>query len=140
MAVGTKNSVIQGCGAHHIAVQTRDWDTSLTFYKDVLGMEVIAEFGSPERKIVLLDMGDGSHMELFQPTASSPASGAPSPNDPVTHFALATTDIRAAIEHVRQAGAEVTLEPRDVSLGALKATIAFFKGPSGEVIEFFETH
>ena len=78
MAVGTKNSVIQGCGAHHIAVQTRDWDTSLTFYKDVLGMEVIAEFGSPERKIVLLDMGDGSHMELFQPTASSPASGAPS--------------------------------------------------------------
>lgn len=140
MAVGTKNSVIQGCGAHHIAIQTRDWDASLTFYKDVLGMEVMAEFGSPDRKIVLLDMGDGSHMELFQPTASSPAVGDTSPNDPVTHFALATTDIRAAIEHVRQAGAEVTLEPRDVSLGALNATIAFFKGPSGEVIEFFQTH
>lgn len=140
MAVGTKNSVIQGCGAHHIAVQTRDWDASLTFYKDVLGMEVMAEFGSPGRKIVLLDMGDGSHMELFQPTASSPAARDASPNDPVTHFALATTDIRAAIEHVRQAGAEVTLEPRDVSLGALNATIAFFKGPSGEVIEFFQTH
>ena len=140
MAVGTKNSVIQGCGAHHIAVQTRDWDASLTFYKDVLGMEVIAEFGSPERKIVLLDMGDGSHMELFQPTASSPAAGDAIPNDPVTHFALATTDIHTAIEHVRQAGAEVTLEPRDVSLGALNATIAFFRGPSGEVIEFFQTH
>ena len=140
MAVGTKNVVIHGCGAHHIAIQTRDWDASLTFYRDVLGMEVIAEFGSPERKIVLLDMGDGSHMELFQPTASSPAAGAVSPNDPVTHFALATTDARAAIEHVRQAGAEVTLEPRDVSLGAINATIAFFKGPSGEVIEFFETH
>ena len=140
MAVGTKNVVIQGCGAHHIAIQTRDWDASLTFYRDVLGMEVIAEFGSPERKIVLLDMGDGSHMELFQPTASSPAAGAVSPNDPVTHFALATTDARAAIEYVRQAGAEVTLEPRDVSLGAINATIAFFKGPSGEVIEFFETH
>ena len=140
MAVGTKNAVIQGCGAHHIAVQTRDWDAALTFYRDVLGMEVIAEFGSPERKIVLLDMGDGSHMELFQPTASSPAAGAASPNDPVTHFALATTDVRAAIEHVRQAGVEVTLEPRDVSLGAINATIAFFKGPSGEVIEFFETH
>lgn len=140
MTIGTKNSVIQGCGTHHIAVQTRDWDASLAFYSDVLGMEVIAEFGSPERRIVLLDMGDGSHMELFQPTASSPGAEAAIPNDPITHFALATTDIHAAIEHVRQAGAEVTLEPRDVSLGAMNATIAFFKGPSGEVIEFFQTH
>ena len=130
MAVGTKNSVIQGCGAHHIAVQTRDWDASLTFYKDVLGMEVIAEFGSPERKIVLLDMGDGSHMELFQPTASSPAAGDAIPNDPVTHFALATTDIHTAIEHVRQAGAEVTLEPRDVSLGALMQLSPFLGDPA----------
>ena len=140
MAIGTKNSVIQGCGAHHIAVQTRDWDASLTFYKDVLGMELIAEFGSSDRKIVLLDMGDGSHMELFQPTASSPTAEDAIPNDPVTHFALATTDIHTAIAHVRQAGAEITLEPRDVSLGAFNATIAFFKGPSGEVIEFFQTH
>lgn len=140
MAVGTKNSVIPGCGAHHIAVQTRDWNVSLNFYKDVLGMEVIAEFGSADRKIVLLDMGDGSHMELFQPTASSPVPEDASPNDPVTHFALATTDARAAVEHVRQAGGEITLEPTDVDLGNIKATIAFFKGPSGEVIEFFETH
>jgi glyoxylase I family protein len=140
MAVGTKNPVIQGCGAHHIAVQTRDWDASVTFYKDVLGMEVTAEFGSSDRKIVLLDMGDGSHMELFQPTASSPTTEDAIPNDPVTHFALATTDARAAVEHVRQAGAEITLEPTDVTLGAISATIAFFKGPSGEVIEFFQTH
>ena len=140
MAVGTKNSVIHGCGAHHIAVQTRDWDVSLNFYRDVLGMEVIAEFGSSDRKIVLLDMGDGSHMELFQPTASSPAPEDVSSNDPVTHFALTTTDARAAVEHIRQAGGEITLEPTDVDLGSIKATIAFFKGPSGEVIEFFETH
>ena len=140
MAVGTKNPVIQGGGTHHIAVQTRDWDTSLTFYRDVLGMEVTAEFGSPDRRIVLLDIGDGSHMELFQPTTSSPTVEDASPNDPVTHFALATTDARAAVEHVRQAGAEITVEPTDVTLGTVKATIAFFKGPSGEVIEFFETH
>ena len=27
----------------------------------------------PERTIMLLDTGDGSHMELFAPTADSPA-------------------------------------------------------------------
>lgn len=140
MAVGTKNSAIQGCGTHHIAVQTRDWNESLNFYQEVLGMELIAEFGGPERKIVLLDTGDGSHIELFQPTADSPAAGDASPNDPVTHFALATSDARAATEHVRQAGANITVEPLDVQLGGISATIAFFTGPSGEVIEFFETH
>ena len=50
---------------------------------------------------------------------------------------LATTDARAAVEHVRQAGGEITLEPTDVDFGNIKATIAFFNGSSGEVIAFF---
>ncbi|MCZ6677355.1 MAG: VOC family protein [Candidatus Poribacteria bacterium] len=140
MPVGTENAIIKGCGTHHIAVHTRDWDASLRLYRDVLGMEIVAEFGSPERKILLLDMGDGSHMELFQPTADGPKVGDPAANDPVNHFAITTTDARGAIEHIRQAGYEITLEPRDVDLGNLQATIAFFRGPSGESIELFQTH
>ncbi len=140
MPVGDGNAIIPGCGTHHIAVQTRDWDKSLAFYTDVLGMTQIAEFGSPDRKIVLLDTGDGSHMELFQPTGESPKDGDAAPNDPVIHFALATTDTRAATEHVRAAGCEITVEPVDVDLGALNVTISFFKGPSDEVIEFFQTN
>ena len=71
---------------------------------DVLGMEIVAEFGSPERKIILLDTGDGSHIELFQPTANSPKMGDPVANNTVNHFALATTDARAALEHVARQG------------------------------------
>jgi hypothetical protein len=67
-------------------------------------MEIIAEFGSPERKIILLDTGDGSHIELFQPTANSPKMGDPVANNTVNHFALATTDARAALEHVARQG------------------------------------
>lgn len=140
MPVGTKNTKISGCGMHHVAIQTRDWEASLRLYQDVLGMPIVAEFGTPERKIILLDMGDGSHMELFQPTTTSPTVGSPAANDPVIHFALATTDTRASLEQIRQEGYEVTVEPKEVNLGGLKATIAFFKGPNGEVIEFFQTH
>ncbi len=136
MPVGTRNKVIPGGGSHHIALQTRDWDASLHLYRDVLGMETVAEFGT-ERKIVLLDMGDGSHVELFQPTGETPADNS---SRPFIHFAIATTDTRAALEHVRQAGYEVTVEPKTVTLGSLTATIAFFKGPNGEVLEFFQTH
>ncbi|MFC1975797.1 VOC family protein [Chloroflexota bacterium] len=139
MPTGTKNSVIKGCGTHHIAVQTRDWAASLKLYQDVLGMKLVAEFRPSEHKIVLLDTGDGSHIELFEPKTDTPAADAPAANDPVTHFALATTDTRAALEHVRQAGYEVTVEPKDVTLDSLEVTIAFFKGPNGEVIEFFQT-
>ena len=143
MPVGTKNSIIKGCGAHHIAVQTRDWEASIRLYQEVLGMEIAAQWEAsspPGRKIALLDMGDGSHMELFGPLETTPAPGSPAPNDPITHIALATTDARGAIEHVRQAGYEVTVEPKDIQLGALQVTIAFFRGPSGESIEFFQTH
>lgn len=138
MPVGTKNTVIKGCGAHHIAVQARDLDESLAFYRDVLGMTQVSEFGTPERKIILLDMGDGSHMELFQPQANTPAPGESAANDPVIHFALTTTDIHAAVERVRAAGCQITVEPKDLVLPHAPVTIAFFIGPSGEVIEFFQ--
>ncbi len=139
MTIGTENNVIQGCGSHHIAIQTRDWDASLHLYQEVLGMKWVAEFGSAERKITLLDIGDGSHIELFQPTADTPAPTEPATNGPLIHFALATLDTHAAIEHVRGHGYEITIEPTEADLGAMQVIYAFFKGSSGEEIEFFQT-
>ena len=138
MPVGTKNSVIPGCGTHHIALQTRDWEESLRLYRDVLGMAFVTEFQLGSRKAVLLDMGDGSCMELLSPSADTPTTDSPVVNDPVTHLSFATTDARAAIEHVREAGFDVTGEARDAQVGSIPATVAFVKGPNGEIIEFFE--
>ena len=111
---------------HHIAVQARDWDASLKLYRDVLGMELVAEFGGPDRKIILLDMGDGSHMELFAPTETSPAPNSESPNDPLMHFALATSDTRAAIEHVRKAGVRGHGRTQRSQLGRAQRNDRFF--------------
>ena len=140
MPVGTRNQVIPGCGMHHISIQTRDWDASLRLYREVLGMTVVAEFGPPERPIVLLDMGDGSHIELCAPKPDPPVGEIRVSGDPILHFALATTDTCAAIEQVRQGGYQITSEPRTVDLSGIRVTIAFFKGPSGEEIEFFQNH
>lgn len=125
---------------HHVAVQARDWEASLRLYRDVLGMEIIAEFGPPDRKIILLDMGDGSHIELFQPLPETPASGEPAANDPVMHLALTATDTKSATEHVRKAGYKITVEPKTVQLDHLTVTIAFFEGPNNEILEFFQVH
>lgn len=140
MPVGNKNQAIAGLGSHHIAVQTRNWDESETFYTDVMGMEKILQFGSAERRVALYDIGDGSHMELFEPTADSPKTDDEAVNDPVIHFALTTTDIEAAVKRVREAGMEITRELNTLDLGHLNITIAFFTGPSGEVIELFQVN
>jgi hypothetical protein len=77
-------------------------------------------------------------MELFSPSADTPAIDSPIVNDPVTHLSFATTDARAALERARQAGFEVTGEARDAQVGSIPATVAFIQGPNGEIIEFFE--
>jgi glyoxylase I family protein len=100
-------------------------------------MAYVTGFQVAERKAVLLDIGDGSYMELFSPSADTPTTDSPFVND-FTHLSFATTDARAAIEHVRQAGFEVTIEARDAQVGSIPATFAFFRGPNGELIEFFE--
>ncbi len=141
MPVGTKNSVIAGGGVHHIALQTRDWEASLKLYRDVLGMTEVTRFtGGDGQTIMLLDAGDGCCLELFEPTANTPTADTPTGpvNDPVTHIALTTTDAHAATERVRRAGYEITVEPKEVTLGSLEVTLSFFRGPNGEVLEFFE--
>jgi glyoxylase I family protein len=142
MTIGTKNKLIQGCGLHHAPIQVRDWEATIRLYRDVLGMEVVNEFvgATSKRKIALLDIGDGNFIELFAPAAHTPAPGSPAANDPIDHIGLATSDTRAAIEQVRQAGYEVTAEPRTVNVGHIRATVAFFRGPNGEIIEFFQTY
>jgi len=140
MPVGNKNKAIAGLGSHHIAVQTRDWDESIKFYTEVMGMEVAVEFGSPDRRIVLLDIGDGSHMELFEPTDDSPKLDDEPGHDPVTHIALTTTDIEGAVQRVKDAGMEITREISTVDIGHLNITIAFFIGPNKEIIEFFQVN
>jgi glyoxylase I family protein len=138
MPIGTTNRQIPGCGVHHIALQTRDWEASLRLYRDVLGMPVVAEFGTPERPVFLLDIGDGSHMELFGPLPN--AADQPVAAELLPHIALATTDTRQATELVRQAGYAIKTEPKDMQLGPLFVTLAFFIGPNGETIEFFQVN
>lgn len=139
MPIGNKNQVMAGLGSHHVALQTQDYEAAIAFYGEVMGMTKVAEFSAGGRRITLLDIGDGSHLELFEPLPDAPAPAAAS-DDRFFHFALATSDISAALERARDAGMEITTELTDAKLGSLDVTIAFFKGPGGEVIELFQVN
>ena len=139
MPIGAKNQAIPGLGSHHIAVQTTDYETSVRFYTEVMGMTEVVEFETGGRRAMMLDIGDGSHMELFEPIPGTQPSN-DATGDIVFHFALQTTDIEAALERVRAAGMEITVELRRADLGPLSVSLAFFKGPSGEVVEFMQVN
>jgi len=68
MPLGDKNKIIPGCGAHHVTIQTRNWEDALHLYRDVLGMTPVAEFGPTERRMMLLERS----------TCARPATRSPS--------------------------------------------------------------
>ena len=135
MSYGTKNATTPGCGFHHISIHTQKFDEAMHLYRDILGMQVRIQFDRGTRRFALLDMGDGSFVELSMDTASNETL---SPGNPLAHFALATTDVRGVIEKLRAAGIPITMEPKDIQLGPLPASVAFFTGPSGESVELFQ--
>jgi len=123
-------------GTHHTSLEVTDLERSLSVYRDLFGMRPVATFGPPERRMVLLDIGDGTHLELTCPSSS--AEPQISTGGPWKHLALCTSDTHVAIERARAAGLKVTLEPKRVTLGNLEAVIAFFSGPDGERVELFQ--
>jgi catechol 2,3-dioxygenase-like lactoylglutathione lyase family enzyme len=139
MPVGNKNQVMAGLGTHHIAIQTTDYEASVNFYTEVMGMTEVVGFVNEGRRAVILDIGDGSHIELFEPIPGTQPSN-DATGDVVFHFALQTTDIESALERVRAAGMEITVELKTVQMGPLNISLAFFKGPSGEVVEYIQVN
>jgi glyoxylase I family protein len=131
-----KNEKIKGCGFHHVSMRVRDLDKSLKFYTEGLGFVERFSWGQAPNRTVLLDTGDGNYFEISQGNPEQTyGDGA------FHHIALRADDCDAAIEAARSAGAEVTLEPKDVTVPAeppLQLRIAFFRGPDGEVLELFQ--
>lgn len=135
------NQTLNGAGFHHIALRARDYDRSLKFYTEVLGFRVAHHWGEDEKRIALLDIGDGNYVELFASAPGQrPAEGADVPAPwPYFHLAIRSTNVDADIEHVRAAGCSITVEPKSVPVGDPPKTIrvGFFLGLDGEVLEFF---
>jgi glyoxylase I family protein len=130
------NQTLGGGGFHHVSIRVRDLEASIRFYTDALGFVQRVSWGQGAKRTVLLDTGDGNYFEI-----TGGRTDEPQPDGHFAHIALRSADCDAVIAKVRAAGAEVTVEPRDVSLPSDPPTpvrIAFFKGPDGELIELFD--
>ena len=130
------NEIIRGAGSHHIALMATDFEKSLAFYK-ALGFREIVRWGDEIKTIAMLDIGDGSRIELFSNGGDAyPACGK------WAHFAVRVDDVEEAFNIAVKAGGVPKIYPKVVPLNSTpyktSINIAFVYGPSGEELEFFK--
>jgi glyoxylase I family protein len=129
-------------GFHHAAVFTADFDSSVSFYTDVLGLSKAYEWGAPGNRAVMMSLGGDSYLEIFEggiPRDKTSEEGKPAGR--FVHIALRTDDCETAFRRVKDAGMEIVSEVQDIDMETApvyKVRIAFFKGPDGETIELFQ--
>ena len=131
------NEKIPGAGVHHIAIAAADIDASIQFYTEGLGMKPVAFWGEGDGRAALLDIGDGTHVELFA-TGTRHAQK----HQKLKHFAIRTTDPDKAFENALAAGAKEKMPPTTLDIPSeppLPVRVAFVYGPDNEVLEFFQT-
>jgi catechol 2,3-dioxygenase-like lactoylglutathione lyase family enzyme len=128
----------------HCFLIVHDYDTALTFYRDVLGLEVrndvafeqsrwvtLSAPGNPEVEIGLEIPGYYPHTspEDRQATADLLAKGL------LPGVIFRTDDCDATFEKIRAAGADVIQEPIDQPYGVRDCA---FRDPSGNMVRFSE--
>ena len=127
----------------HTFVLVEDQDAALSFYRDVLGLEVRTDAAlgdmrwltvgapqQPELEIGLVPPGMGHSAEDAQALSALLAKGA------LGSLIFQVPDCDATFERVSAAGAEVMQEPIDQPYGVRDCA---FRDPSGNHIRFSQT-
>ena len=121
-------------------LEVDDHEAALTFYRDVLGLEVrddvVMEFGrwltvgppnQPELGVVLQSVGVGRSPDDAQTLRSLLAKGS------LGGLVFTTDDVDAVFERVNASGAEVLQEPMDMPYGVRDCA---FRDPAGNMVRF----
>ena len=121
---------------HHIAIICSDYESSKSFYCDVLGLKVIKETFRSERHSYKLDLalGDNYVIELFW-FPNPPARPSFPEARGLRHLAFEVDDVIKAKKELALKGVEV----QEIRIDELTGKqFAFFSDPDGLPLEIYE--
>ena len=139
-------------GLHHVAIATNDAERMLTFYRDLIGLEVVVDYTWRDGTVVAdqvtaLDRSSARHImlrngnayfEIFQYFSPQPAQGDPARRvcDPgITHLCFDVVDLDSEYERLSEAGMTFHCPPQDAFAG-IRTT--YGRDPDGNVVELQE--
>jgi catechol 2,3-dioxygenase-like lactoylglutathione lyase family enzyme len=139
---------------HHTGYTVSDLDRSLTFYRDLLGCEVVATqskqggylaaiVGYPDAHVRMahLRAPDSTHViELFEYLAPEPGRAETEPrNVGVAHLCFVVDDLAATYERLRDAGVDFFSPPVEVDTGINTGGYSLYlRDPDGIPMELFQ--
>ncbi|GGH30673.1 VOC family protein [Paenibacillus segetis] len=125
-------------GIHHVCLKTCDLARTVAFYIEGLGARFVVEWGTDEGNdhAVLVDLGDGDFIEIFQSNESFSAGK-------WQHVAVRTDDIESSLVKAEAAGGIRKGQPLDADIPAhsgeiVRMRFCFLEAPCGEMIEFIQ--
>ena len=133
--------------AHHYGITVSDIDRTLQFYRDVLDLDVLAEFSvggeafasgvdvpAASAEFVHLDGGD-ARIELVSYDPGGDSRPRPSLNEPgAAHLGLSVDDLDSVYANLPD-GVETLSEPQTTESGT---RILFVRDPEGNLVELLE--
>jgi lactoylglutathione lyase len=121
----------------HTMIRVNDLDSSIHFYQDLLGMNLISRKEYPEGEFTLVFLGYGKTKDdpcielTYNHGKDSYLMG-----DAFGHIALGTEDIYGTCERLKASGVKISREPGPMKHGT--TVIAFIEDPNGYKIELIQ--
>ena len=139
-------------GVHHAAVNVRNWDESVAFYRDVLGLSFLLEgeatgegieanthLEGVRLRFAMFAAGD-NRFELIQYLSPEGRPNDRGVNDTgQTHIAFVVEDIDEAFKDLTAKGVKFNATPIHIDSGPLAGcAFAYFPDPNGVLLEIFQ--
>ncbi|GAB5519865.1 MAG: hypothetical protein RhofKO_21160 [Rhodothermales bacterium] len=124
-----------------LAISVANLDTTVAWYRDVLGFAEVRQFTFPEDQMRLAFLArDGFELELIE-IANTPSFNAPAPDNPATRqglvkLAFGTEDIEALYAHARSQGADIQSELKQSNRTGGRFFIAL--DPDGNWVQVYD--
>jgi len=121
----------------HAMIRVKDFQESLRFYCDTLGMKVLDKFDVEVRRATGLFIGYGNYREsaLLELTQKWDVDEY-THGDAFGHVAIGVPDLPGMVKRIEEAGYEVTDQPRVLMTGG--PMVAFAKDPDGFAVELIQ--
>ena len=122
----------------HTMLRVKDLTKSISFYTEILGMQLLRKQEFPDGKFTLAFVGYGAEATntVIELTYNWDQCGSYNLGEGYGHIALGVPDIQSTCKDLRAAGENIIREPGPMKHGT--TIIAFVEDPDGYKIELIE--